>query len=335
MDFSCIAGPVVLAGVYLTPPLTMRSEDGDVQSMSLQWENDTFIGSNDKNYTNGVRFGWAMKKGKKPPFFGKAVKMLFPKDAKGDDELLYSLFLGQNMYTPSDISIVTPQPNDRPYAGWTYMGGGITLKKGRSFHAMEVDIGIIGPASGAGKAQRWWHDCRNLQTPRGWQNQIGNEPGLIVSYEVGKSSKITKMPFGLQGDVTGSAGVSLGNVYTHLKGGAIFRLGSNLTRDYSAPTRIRPSIPGSDIHLGTGMDFTLFTGFEARVVGWNTFLDGSLFDSSSPSVDSKTLVSDFIVGATWYINSIRLSYTHTFRSQEFVGAIGSNNFGSLNLSWRF
>ena len=339
MDPFCLAIPGVAVGMWITPPLLIRSKEDNPQAITLQWENDSFIGGSDKNYSNGFRFGWAVASGKEPLFFKKALDKLFPHSLsyskEKPEEFRYGVSFGQNMYTPSDITISGPQPKDRPWAGWTYIGGSTTLVRGNVFHSLEIDIGIMGPASGAGWLQRAVHDCRNIDRPQGWDNQIPNELGVIVNYQSGISTDAMRiLPFDIEMDVTGYGGLSLGNVYTHGLGGFMVRLGTDVKREYAAPARIRPSMSGSDLHYGDGFDFTLYGGLEGRAVVWNSFLDGSMFQAS-PSVQSKTWVGDFVIGAIVYLNDFRISYSHTFRGDEFVGSKGSNNFGSLTFSWRF
>ncbi len=343
MDPFCLAIPGVAVGLWITPPLFLRSEEGNKQSMTMQWENDSFIGGSDKNYSNGYRLGWAMAPGKKPPIFDKALGKLFPHSVTGSGEnpgeLRYGMSFGQNMYTPSDITISEPQPKDRPWAGWTYIGGSITLVRGNVYHSMEIDIGMMGPASGAGWLQRTVHDCRGIDHPEGWDNQIPNELGVILDYQSGISSDVKKLslPFiksKIEMDVTGYGGLSLGNVYTHGLGGFMVRIGTDIKREFAAPSRIRPSMSGSDLHYGDGFDFTLYGGLEGRAVVWNSFLDGSMFQTSA-NVQSNTWVGDFVIGAIAYVDGFRISYSHTFRGDEFKGSTGSNNFGSLTFSWRF
>ena len=62
-----------------------------------------------------------------------------------------SFILGQNIFTPEDITNPNLIVNDRPYAGWLYVGIGL-IKRHNSgriavFDTLELDLGIVGPES--------------------------------------------------------------------------------------------------------------------------------------------------------------------------------------------
>ncbi len=55
--------------------------------------------------------------------------------------------VGQNIYTPTDITAERPDPSDRPYGGWLYYG--LMFQRasacGRALHSYEADVGLTGP----------------------------------------------------------------------------------------------------------------------------------------------------------------------------------------------
>ena len=91
--------------------------------LQLFIENDSF-GATDQYYTHGLKLGVGVR--------GECLYNLFRKPS---DELLrrireiggaeigkasnFGLFIGQNLYTPRDITIAAPQPFDRPWAALT------------------------------------------------------------------------------------------------------------------------------------------------------------------------------------------------------------------------
>jgi len=48
---------------------------------------------------------------------------------------------------------------------------------------MEIQLGIVGPASFAEETQSLVHELLASQRPNGWDNQLKNEPGLAIIYE--------------------------------------------------------------------------------------------------------------------------------------------------------
>src|SRR5690606_31182339 len=110
----------------------------------------------------------------------------------------------------------TVVPNERPYAGWLYTSSGLISDTGSILERMEITLGVVGPSSLAKQTQREIHKARGFDVPRGWNNQLRNEPGIILSYE--KAWK-NYLGFGLLDygmDFTPKAGLMLGNIYTNV-----------------------------------------------------------------------------------------------------------------------
>ena len=75
-------------------------------------ENDSF-GSSDQYYTNGFKIGGGVPADKVSRFFTRPPNALLDAITDGASNH-FGLFFGQNMYTPRNISVAAPQPNDRP-----------------------------------------------------------------------------------------------------------------------------------------------------------------------------------------------------------------------------
>lgn len=265
-----------------------------------------------------------------------------------------SYALGQNIFTPRDITRPVPDPADRPYAGWLYATVGLVSENGNRLDNLAMDIGVVGPASLADETQTRWHRTFGFTTPRGWDHQIHNEPGVVLYYErkwrKGLALDIPELPLvrdlpvishlglldNLGVDVSPHVGGALGNVFTYLSAGATFRLGDDLPNDYGPP-RIRPSLPGNDYFQASPyskLGWYLFSGIEVRAVARNIFLDGNTF-RDSPSVDKRPIVADFQLGLAITYGPVRVAYTHVIRTEEFYGQDRPDQFGGLSLSMRF
>ena len=114
------------------------SEGGTV---SATFENDIF-GGTDRNYTNGVRFDYVTPKNDLPLWARFARDQLKPIVPASDWYASYAI--GQNMYTPSDITLDEPPANDRPYAGFLYASFGLAADTGRELDSFALELGVIG-----------------------------------------------------------------------------------------------------------------------------------------------------------------------------------------------
>ena len=246
------------------------------------------------------------------------------------------------MFTPTNLSQKTPQPNDRPYAAWLYTGTGLLQEtKHEDYHSLEnaeLLIGVVGPAALGRLTQNDFHQFIGKPVALGWSNQIHNEPGVVLTYER-KWRFQQKIAGNFAVDAIPEIGGSGGNVLTYAEVGGLVRIGQNLGADYG-PDRIRPSLSGTawfdPAQLDGKFGWYLFLGTQGRAVARNIFLQGNTIDSSA-SVDSKPLVADFIGGASLFWSSaLRIDFTVTERTKEFYGQQGHpDRFGGLNLAFSF
>ena len=315
----------------------LAEEPGDV--ITLQFENDFFGGGTDRHFTHGTRIEcltrplrWITDAADKLPWFSSEKALGSSEDAlKGRA----SFSIGQSIYTPEKTAATRLIPEDRPYAGWLYLGFGLVANQGsHRYDKLELEIGMVGPYPFAEDVQTYWHSLLGIGVPKGWDNQLNNEPGVVLYYEQARRFFRRDTLFDLKLDAVPHFGGSLGNVYTYAAAGLTLRLGSRLDDDFGPP-RIRPSLPGSSyFHPRGGFSWYLFAGVEGRTVLRNIFLDGNTF-SESHSVDKKLFVGDLQAGVTAQWNRFRLTYNQIFRTKEFEGQQSGDIFGALSLSYHF
>jgi lipid A 3-O-deacylase len=300
-------------------------------AFSILFENDIFFNT-DHDYTNGVELAyttapddtpdWATAMAHSLPFFTK----------KGDVRTRYAI--GQDIFTPNNLALVNPPPTARPYAGFLYGSIGVVADSGVHLDQLQVTIGVIGPDSLAENSQNFVHDIIKDREAKGWGTQLHNEPGLIINYE--RAYKIIKPQSVLGGtfDLEPHYGAAVGNVYDYVNAGAMARFGINLPKDYG-PMRIQPSLPGSDYFEPTaGFGAYVFAGVDGRAIARNLFLDGNTFESSR-SVSKMNLVGDLTFGAAVTFDSFRLAFTRVIRSREYKTQASQDQFGAVDLTFRF
>lgn len=301
-------------------------------TLGITWENDMFYDV-DRHYTNGGHLSWVPGREVPPPgWLLKPARLLpwFP----GEGEIRHGYALGHSMFTPSDIKQADPPPGERPYAGWLYVTAGLGIKTHRQLDFFWLTAGIVGPASLAEQAQDIVHRVAATDKPRGWDTQLGNEPGFILGWQRSWRELAAATVFGKPMDLTPHAGGSLGNVFTYANAGVTLRYGSRLPDDLGPP-RIQPGNSGTgDFSPAPGFRWYLFAGVEGRAVARNIFLDGNTFRDSR-SVDKKPFVGDLQFGLVLDWSAVRLSYTHIQRSREFETQDGNDEFGAMTVSVKF
>lgn len=307
------------------------------------FENDIF-GSSDSWYTNGVRLSRTRPDPDRPWWLPSALLRRFFPSCSGPDAVeacfawASGLALGQNMYTPADIRIEELQPDDRPYGGWLHLGFPFQAARvGGSgtpdqLHVLELDLGWTGAASLAEAAQKFVHKyvAPSSPDPKGWDNQIGFEPGILLTYEgkrrVGEGVAGERVRFF---DVLPQWGMALGNIFTYAEAGAVARVGYNLSDDFG-PGRIK-SVVGARRRSVHAFEIYAFIGLDGRVVAQNVFLDGNTFRDSH-SVNKEILVGDLDLGGVARYKRFTLTYRYVVRTREFDGG-RSHTYGALRLGW--
>ncbi len=312
-------------------------EHSDRQA-SLYFENDIFssylgLGQSDKWYTNGIKLVYAYNDEDHTAVIGSMKGTL--------DNLPNSLFgncarhgvvFGQLMFTPKNIATSAAQPNDRYYGGWLYFGGVTQNKDVDRTRTAELDVGLVGPNSLAEQTQKAIHSAFGYTHPAGWNYQIRNELGVQFSY-----NDIIRFKSSPHTDASYYFGGSVGTVFDNVKGGVMFRLGTNL--DSVPISNIENPLIGAKLEERGG--YLLLRG-ELQGVIHNTFIDGSLFNSLpfQSNVKSRPIVGQLTLGLVkegllgW---PVKFSFLLHRKSSEFTSpTFGKNSlftYGTANVEW--
>jgi len=305
---------------------------------AFQEENDVLTQTNvDKFYTQGLRFSLTRNPRNNPPWVDKVADAFVN---KFDPTFIatprvWSIGLGQNIYTPDDITITTPQLNDRHWGGFLYIDNTLqiidTAEEKR--HVIELQTGIVGPASGARWAQATLHKIIGSAPPVGWPNQLKNEPGVNVIYEYDRRIIINSLK-PLDVDVQPFAGGSLGNVMTYGTLGVIARAGKNNTGFLNGALRATAASNFSGSR--PKWEGWVYAGAAGRAVAHNIFLSGGFFQQVPSEIKTERLVYDLMTGFSVRYRRWRLTYNLVRRSREFTHPLavgdGKQQFGSVVLS---
>ena len=340
----CRALLLCLLCVAVLPQAVQGMEKNNYGTVSLYWENDA-LAKTDSNYTNGVKLTWISPwLSWKPDDPGRAAAPWYESLA-ASMPFLYApgfqsaLFLaaGHNIYTPDDLDRADLIVDDRPYAGYAYLGIGFLKKGPRTMDTLEVNAGIVGRHSYAQDLQEEAHKWIGNDEPRGWANQLSDEPALEIIYE--RKWKMLESETGSHWgfDLIPHLGGRFGNVYIYANAGAEFRFGWNRPNDYGT-CPIRPGcetgrLPDDEGRPASGrFGIFVFLAADGRAVLRDIFLDGNTFQDSH-SVEKKPFVADFSAGLGFAASSLKVTYAVVYRTKQFDSqARDEQVFGSLLIS---
>ncbi len=244
----------------------------------------------------------------------------------------------QHIYTPEDIETEELVEDDRPYAGITYLELGYHMKREYHMDTLAFYGGIVGPRSYAEQVQSIFHDAVNGIDPKGWDNQLDDEPVFGVVYEFKKKVNSSAIASGMGHDIIFNTGGALGNAHTYYNIGGTFRWGWNLPNDFGTfPIRpasiFNPAYNENTARLSSEplLGVHLFIAADGRAVIRNIFLDGNTF-TDSHSVDKKPIVGYFMGGIGVIYGRVKTSIAYVYQSREFEEQEDAQIFGSLNVS---
>ncbi len=317
----------IAASFLLLSPLAAASDS----ALTLKIENDGLASSDDNHFTSGfeLNYGYAPDN----ESWTQRMATALPDAIIGRaDQVAFRLV--HQIYTPELIEEPTLIEDDRPYAGLVFAGMSfyedtpITQNITRATD-LHLDVGLVGPSSQADSIQREVHRITDSDRPRGWDNQLSDEP--IANATLRRQWWIDMPLAGKQFAHGPSLGAALGNLYTYASAGYGVRWGD----DASGVPTITPN-PGNrgQFESTHGWQWYLFANVDGYYMAHNLTLDGNVF-SSSHSVDSKEWVADASAGLALGYDDWQVNYTALKRTKEFDGQESHDTIGSITLTKRF
>jgi hypothetical protein len=247
------------------------------------------------------------------------------------------------MHTPDAIEESEVILDDTPYLG--------LLAASRSWIGFNDDeltgfattVGVVGEASLAEPVQRQIHSIVGANKPRGWDNQIDNEPVLNL-YFTRKSKFLNKPSF----DVSVSTDIAAGNYHTGANAGVEMRFGR---RPLGFLNNSDPLGQGMfyDSSLSRSDDQTdIYMTLAANVWAWaifmplegNTLVGGNEWTRNN-TIDPKNVIGKVTTGFHYVRQTWGLHFTLTFSTDSVdpasvhQGVNSDDDFGSLAFDWQF
>ena len=286
-----------LAGLLLALGPAAPGLAQGVESASLRLDNDILAlrgreAPPDYDYTHGLHLSAGLGSA------GAVGRLLsLPPGARA------GVGIGQRIYTPREDA-PAPLPGERPYAAWLFASAGVEVVEPHRERTLAVELGVTGPPALGEPVQNGIHRLAGSEMQRGWDHQLGFEPGILLRYEDGYVVRGALSRVGAARLVPAWS-VTLGNVRTAAGVGASLRLG-------------REAGPGPYGRLDAGRE---------RVFR-DLFLDGNTFRGSSPA-DRLPFVTEGAAGVGYRFRGWSLEYRFVARSREYRAQPGAHRYGSL------
>jgi lipid A 3-O-deacylase len=298
---------------------------------SVTFQDDIFFGRDGGGYTSGffvskVRVASPGESGVEPPWLLRPVVAWFGMP----QATLASSSLGQIIVTPRDISKPVPDLTDAPYLGALVFRSAHVYVHDGVADMLALNLGVIGPASGAAQTQRFFHRLTGSTRPEGWDNQVPNRGLLGVErYRAWRFPWHVTQGGSTSGDLIVLGGGVLGNLESSLGGTVLLRYGTGL--EPSFPTAAR-------VTAGTGDPFAIGRGWFAYAgfSGDRIFSHAGIGSDAPPGNIARLRESQYVSVA-----GIAYGWSHSslsFSLQSANPLVKSSNerqsYGSITYIWR-
>ena len=231
--------------------------------------------------------------------------------------------LGQEIYTPRDISVARPQPDDRPWAGHLYLGADVLTRVKNWPSGVGLRAGVVGPSALAKPMQKLIHYAIAARQPRGWDHQLDNR--LAVGFWVAQGGQ-TRISLGPRYALRLAFGVGgeLGTVRNRLTFSSVLQVGLNLERGISFHVREPVVTPSFEpIRNDYRLYFTLTSVYQ--LIGADVFLEGS---GHGLAINPRGVTALGRPGVAFVFGKIRVAIQYSLRTQDFGNQSAAGHYGS-------
>jgi len=299
---------------------------------NLYWDNDgtlpNIIDDTDEYYTNGNGVRVSFDPNPSPALAAR----LAPSGSWDDPRFGVAIGLSQRIYTPVDLTLADPPPNDHPYGGYLYASLELQRADDDTHDHLGLDIGIVGESSFAEDTQKWIHEefPREI-VPRGWGTQLPDEVAFNITLaRTWKTERADIMGLGLE--MLPRVRLDAGTVLIRAAVETTARIGLALPEDFGPATLLGITDHTAGLRDDHQLSVYLYGTLAAELVLHDIFIDGTVFQSSR-STNREELVHRFRFGLIAQWHGLYIGWSQTFESDRFESQGGTHAFGSIVLGF--
>ena len=291
------------------------------QELTLRTDNDVYtFRDSDKYYSNGLILAYRWVPTKKG--------FLTPTKRSDSAKLILELGIAHKFFTPKFLENEDVDDFDRPYTG--ALSASYLINYFPSEHVKwkyGLNTTLVGPATGAGDFQIWYHELFGFPEPRGWDFQVPNELTINLSGEFQRQVPLTTTSL----DLISTSSLMLGTGFTNAKQQFDLRIGRFASLNESAYAR---SVIGKSSQTA-GKEFFLFVGAGLEYVVQNITIQGSIWNDKAPHTEVITpWVMHFRTGLVTGNAKSTFRLVYHWLSSE-VRQVGWHSYIGIELNLRF
>lgn len=308
--------------------------------LNIQLENDGIF-AKDGNYTNGFALAWEsmpelIQQDDNPTNMPKLFQLqYFIRLPLTQIQSAWGMKISQRMWTPDNITIITLQIDERPYAGLFEIESH-TADYGPKFAQKNwLALGITGVKSKAEYIQTKVHQLIDSIPPLGWQYQVGEQVTLQLAYEIDallfRSKEYSnKYMDKNQWEVSSYSHLSLGNFNTEASVGLLLRWGTRLNNTFG---RLSSHFghTGNTTQVENSNNFTVYSSLQFGYRFNDLTIEGELPYESH--LDIQHNQAKAMLGMRWTLGNYAITWSLNSYTRAYNGDNKSwHSYGSLMLS---
>ncbi len=296
---------------------------------ALNFQDDVYFGQ-DGGYSSGVSFAWTRvaspgEASIAPPFLlAPIVAWLGMPQAT-----LASWRITQTITTPSDIERAVPDPNDSPYVGsLVFRSTHVSVHADDADVAdmLALDLGLIGPASGAAQTQRFAHRLTGSKHPQGWAHQVPNQ--ALVSAEGYRAWRFASTGGGgASSDMVVLGGGAVGSLQGTVGAGVMLRYGTQLQRSFPTVMRVAGR-RGEPFQIGSG--WFVYAGLSGDSALYRADIGGD--SAHGDNIRERRSQALGVVGLSYGWAGSSLSFSVQNASTPYESSRQRQSYGSITYS---
>ncbi len=305
-------------------------------NISLNIDNDSFVGT-DREYSSGVyiKFNSASSTNlqKDFPYPVEKIAELLPLNEQSYKS--WGVTLGQQIWTPTDISMPNEVENDRAYAGYLLLKSHISEFSPVKANKYSITFGEIGPDSFAEQSQKFIHNLIDYPKPMGWDKQIKDKFVAAVTYETSRLISRDTVINSFDTDIAYIGRIQASNLQSEFAFGGVMRFGEQLEQSFGAVGLTPGNYVDANALSKSKAGYFSYIAAEARYRINDYTIEGArpkhLYDVNLQPWQS-TISSGFVYyQASWGTSVSLLASTPNFKEdKKHYHAIAS-----LEFFWRF
>lgn len=284
-------------------------------------DNDSYLAQgSDRYYTNGL-------------FINYRRAMDQSKLKNGLEKKIYEISAGQRMYNPISGYAPDPEKQDRPFAGYLYVGGALSwFHSNESVLKTSIEIGTTGPNSLAEDGQELLHNTVGFYELDGWQYQIRNEMAVNLSAQY---TKLLHRASNNAIDFSFDGYANVGSTFSGAGAGILFRAGGINQLFNSAYTN---AVIGNNAKTKALVKREIFFYAKPQLnfVAYDATVQGSMFNNNSPvTFGVKPIVFAQQIGFNYSSQRFTFDFGMLFKTKEIKSTAKAHQYGSISMFYRF